>query len=186
MQKYIFIIVALFLSISPYSLFAEEGFIGENPGFDFYSKIDAGSYRVLEKTVTRRLEETPKMDEFARGCVNSELLKNVNTSTKLLEEIQNGDYTNFYASLTKNTQNRAITSDSFQSITQCITSKYQKVREEASRENNARTTISYIGLYMDGDKTNSDYDILTDIEKINTVIFSQDLKYGGTVNKSGK
>ena len=126
------------------------------------------------------------MNEFARGCVNAELLKNLNTSTKLLEEIQNGDYTDFYASLTKNTQRRTITSDSFLDITRCITGKYQKVREEANRENNARTTISYIGLYMDGDKTNSDYDILTDIEKINTVIFSQDLKYGGTVNASGK
>ena len=99
MQKYIFTIVAILISISPPAIFAEEGFLGENPGFDFYSKIDAGSYRVLEKTVTRRLEETPKMNEFARGCVNAELLKNLNTSTKLLEEIQNGDYTDFYKSL---------------------------------------------------------------------------------------
>jgi hypothetical protein len=39
---------------------------------------------------------------------------------------------------------------------------------------------------MDGDKNNSDYDIITDIEKINMVIFSQDLKYGGTSNQAGK
>ena len=37
---------------------------------------------------------------------------------------------------------------------------------------------------MDGDISNSDYDIITDITKINTLIFSQDIKYTGATNKS--
>lgn len=37
---------------------------------------------------------------------------------------------------------------------------------------------------MDGDTTNSDYDIITDIEKINMIIFSKDIKYGGERNNS--
>lgn len=53
-------------------------------------------------------------------------------------------------------------------------------------ENNARETISYLGLYMDGDKNNSEYDIVSDIEKINMILFSQDIKYKGTPNASAK
>ena len=37
---------------------------------------------------------------------------------------------------------------------------------------------------MDGDTTNSDYDIITDITKINQILFSEDLKYNGVKNQS--
>ena len=35
---------------------------------------------------------------------------------------------------------------------------------------------------MDGNTNNSDYDIMTDIEKINSLIFSETLTYNGTAN----
>lgn len=41
-----------------------------------------------------------------------------------------------------------------------------------------------MGLYMDGDTSNSDYDIISDIEKINHLIFTEELKYNGTKNTS--
>lgn len=37
---------------------------------------------------------------------------------------------------------------------------------------------------MDGDTKNSDYDIVADIQKINTIIFKEEVKYTGTQNKS--
>lgn len=37
---------------------------------------------------------------------------------------------------------------------------------------------------MDGDTTNSDYDIISDIGKINMIIFSKDIKYSGEKNNS--
>jgi hypothetical protein len=39
---------------------------------------------------------------------------------------------------------------------------------------------------MDGNKANSDYDIISDIEKINAIIFATDIKYSGTVNTAAK
>lgn len=39
---------------------------------------------------------------------------------------------------------------------------------------------------MDGDTTNSDYDIIADIEKINSIIFSKNIKYSGEKNTSAK
>ena len=35
---------------------------------------------------------------------------------------------------------------------------------------------------MDGDTGNSDYDVIADIEKINSLIFTEELKYNGTKN----
>jgi len=39
-------------------------------------------------------------------------------------------------------------------------------------------------VYMDGDTTNSDYDIISDITKINQILFSEDIKYNGVKNNS--
>jgi hypothetical protein len=40
MQKSLFTLFITLTFFLPFSLLAEEGFIGENPGFDFYSTID--------------------------------------------------------------------------------------------------------------------------------------------------
>jgi hypothetical protein len=40
MEKSLFALTLIFCMSLPFSLSAEEGFIGENPGFDFYSTID--------------------------------------------------------------------------------------------------------------------------------------------------
>ncbi len=62
--------------------------------------------------------------------------------------------------------------------------KYRELRERSKRETNARETISYLGLYMDGDTSNSDYDIISDIDKINMLIFSEKIEYKGTPNQA--
>ena len=191
MQKSLFLLTLITSFLYPLFLFAEEGFIGENPGFDFYSKIDEGNYKVLQKTVNKRLQETPTLEVFWKKCAQaSSLLKGIPATPEMLDSIQNLDYTAFYAQVLKNAANNptqsSITTDVFQDITTCLTSQYNDLKSDAQKETNARITISYIGLYMDGDKNNSEYDIITDIEKINWLIFSEDLKYEGTSNAAGK
>ena len=39
---------------------------------------------------------------------------------------------------------------------------------------------------MDGNTANSDYDIVADVEKINALIFTEELKYNGTKNMGKK
>lgn len=64
--------------------------------------------------------------------------------------------------------------------------KYRELKQRSKRETNARETISYLGLYMDGDTSNSDYDIISDIDKINMLIFSEKIEYKGTPNQAAR
>lgn len=177
--------------VFPLAIHAADGYIGENPGFDFYSKIDEWNYKILEKTVNRRLRETPTMDQFGKDCTNAEtLLQWIPTTSAMLDDVEKWDYGGFYDKLLQNTKNNpngpTLSTDTFPSMAKCITSAYKDLKDRAKWEQNARETISYIGLYMDGDKNNSEYDIVSDIEKINSILFSQEIKYTGTANQSGK
>lgn len=44
--------------------------------------------------------------------------------------------------------------------------------------------VGNMGLYMDGDSSNSDYDIIADIDKINAILFTETEKYKGVSNKT--
>jgi hypothetical protein len=46
----------------------------------------------------------------------------------------------------------------------------------------AISVVGNAGIYADGDKDNSDYDLLSDIERINTILFSNPEKYTGVKN----
>lgn len=58
--------------------------------------------------------------------------------------------------------------------------------KQKGREIDRIQKISSVGLYTDGDTTNSDYDIITDIDKIDKILFSEPLKYEGVKNTSSK
>ena len=75
-----------------------------------------------------------------------------------------------------------MTTDDFQALTACLSDQYGSLKAEIAKEQDAREKIASIGLYVDGDKSNSDYDIIYDIERINEIIFSTDIKYSGTKN----
>ncbi len=189
MSKFAFLLISFLWIIFPISLFAEEGFIWENPGFDFYSKIDEWSFKVLQKTVNKRLSENPMLNQFGKKCLGDQLLlEGIETTSTMLDNIENGNYSDFTAKLMQNLQKekKTISTDTFAEITQCITNEYKNTKKDAQKETDARVNISYLGLYMDGDKNNSEYDIIVDIQKINSLIFSEDLKYEGTPNAAGK
>ena len=102
-----------------------------------------------------------------------------------MDALQNQDYSKLSTALAKRGVS-TISTDVFQNLAQCLTNSYLELQERTKRENDARVTLSSVGLYMDGDTSNSDYDILSDIEKINGLIFSETLKYSGVINKSSK
>lgn len=66
----------------------------------------------------------------------------------------------------------------------CLNNKYTELVAQKNNEADKLQKISSIGLYTDGNKDNSDYDIVNDIDKINGLLFSEDLKYNGAVNNS--
>lgn len=47
----------------------------------------------------------------------------------------------------------------------------------ASKDEQALSSAGILGIYTDADTTNSDYDIVADIEKINAIIFAEKLDY---------
>ena len=74
MQKSLYFIIIFFGFFLSFPLFAEEDGMGEALGFDFYSKIDEGTYKVLQKTVSKKLESTPTLGKFGEECLRDELL----------------------------------------------------------------------------------------------------------------
>ncbi len=182
MQKYllsVFTIIWIFLT---HPLFATEGYFGENPGFDFYSKIDTWTYNIQKKLVSLRLQKAGNFSSFGRNCQGIKALGNTPVDEKVLKEISEQNYSRISALL----QWKSITSDDFQALVRCLWERYDKVKSEISKEQSARETVASIWLYADGDKSNSDYDIIYDIERINQLIFSTEIKYNGTKNIAKK
>lgn len=66
----------------------------------------------------------------------------------------------------------AVTTESILALGSCLTETYRGVGKRAINDDITLSIVGSVGLYMDGSRENSDYDILTDIEKINTIIFS--------------
>jgi hypothetical protein len=69
--------IALVFSLGFFPIFsyAEEGFVGENPGLNFYTTIDQGNYSIQQKTLKVRLAETPSLDQFGKNCLSANLLQ---------------------------------------------------------------------------------------------------------------
>ncbi len=62
------VLFSIFLFLFPFSIFADDGFIGENPGIDFYTTIDESSDSLHNQIVDKNLNNTPTLDAFAAGC----------------------------------------------------------------------------------------------------------------------
>ncbi len=175
------------------SLFAEEGYIGESLGIDFYTRIDEGSYSINQKIVTKKIDDQTKSKtkNIYKQCIATKLLaqskKEISvTSAKtqdILDQLDRLEYAGFIQ-LLKDHGMTQITTDQFQETTRCLSNEYAKLRSDATNEQSRMETLASLGLYMDNDTNNSEYDILADIGKINGIIFSETLKYTGVKNTS--
>lgn len=79
-----------------------------------------------------------------------------------------------------------LTTVSESSLRQCLVEKYNEIDRAAHQDQDALETVGNVGLYMDGDTANSDYDIASDISRINSIIFKQRYDYIGTKNASAQ
>ncbi len=101
---------------------------------------------------------------------------------KVLQDIENQSYGSINVLL----KGKAINSDQFHELVTCLAAEYKNLKTDVAKEQGARETVASLGLYADGDKSNSDYDIIYDIERINQIIFSTEIKYKGSKNISSK
>ncbi len=182
MKQWVLIFSFLCILVMPFSMYADEdGIIGTNPGLDFYSRIDDASDSLAQTIVNRRLNE--KWNYSSLGC-NIPWLNGQRIDQRLLDELLVGNY----SSLNKILSIKKISIDSptQSKVVQCLVEKYNDLQRSAHLDQNTLETVGNIWLYMDGDMTNSDYDIVSDITKINAIIFKEKYDYKGTKNASAR
>lgn len=166
----------------PFSVYCnEEGIIGTNLGLDFYSRIDDAWDSLAQNLVNRRLNE--KWNYSSLGC-NVPWLNGQRIDQRLLDELMLGNYTSLNKILLA--KKISIDSPTQSKVVQCLTEKYSDLQKSAHLDQNTLETVWNIWLYMDWDLINSDYDIVSDITKINAIIFKEKYDYKGTKNASAR
>jgi hypothetical protein len=162
-----------------FSYAANDGAIGSNLGLDFYSRIDDAGDSITQAIVSRRLTE--KGTYSSLGC-GAPWLASERIDRRLLDELAGGNYTLLLR--IADTKKATLTTSTLSLLAQCLVEKYKKIQKSASDDQTTLEQVWSIGLYMDGDTANSDYDILTDITRINAIIFKEKYDYTGTKNAS--
>jgi len=105
-------------------------------------------------------------------------------SEKMLQDISVGNYQSLIGIATR--KNIRLTTDELYAITSCLGETYQDVHAQSLRQQEGLETAGSISIYNDGNRENSDYDIIDDIKKIHTILFSDPPKYDGKINPTGK
>ncbi len=182
MLKMRLILGTLLLILMPFSSYAEEpGIIGSNFGLDFYSRIDDAGNALAQGIVQRRLSEKRTYGSF--GC-GASWIAGISIDQNSLEALASGNITILVQLAGIKNINLTTTSES--GLRQCLVEKYTEIQRVAYQDQDALEIVGNIGLYMDGDIINSDYDIIADIARINAIIFKEKYPYTGTKNASAK
>lgn len=164
--------------LMPFLTFAD---IGSNPGLDFYSRIDdSGDTLALRLTRTRLTE---KGTYGSLGC-GASWMASIPIDQSLLDELRVGTLSRLMQLASQKKVN--IDTNNLSQLSQCLVEKYNNLELGARQDQNTLETVGNIWLYMDGDTANSDYDIVTDISRINTIIFSEKYDYKWVTNQSAR
>ncbi len=169
------------LIVMPFSVALWADTVGSNLGLDFYSRIDDAWDALAQGILTRRLTE--KRTYGALGCgvswLSSEPIDQIT-----LEELRVGNYGRLGIVIAQKKVD--INTDQLSRLSQCLVEQYNALDQAAHEDQNTIETVGNVGLYMDGDIANSDYDILTDITRINSIIFREKYPYTGAKNATTK
>lgn len=182
MLKVRLILGTLLLILMPFSSYAEEpGIIGSNLGLDFYSRIDDAGDALAQGMVQRRLGE--KRTYGSLGC-GASWIADISIDQNSLKALASGNTAILVQLAVIKNVNLTTTSES--GLRQCLVEKYTEMQRIAYQDQDALEIVGNIGLYMDGDTINSDYDLIADITRINAIIFKEKYEYTGAKNASAK
>ncbi len=185
MFRLLICIVLCVFYVSPFSLFAGEGYIGENPGLNFYSRIDETASLVSDGILKKRLSEYSTFSNFWSYCRSpSPWFDSTRMEKRMLDEIWNGYYGTIISIAEK--KRVSLSNESMQNLVECLRDAYSEIQKWSLQQYESLSTMWSMWLYMDGNTANSDYDIVADVEKINALIFTEELKYNGTKNMGKK
>lgn len=195
MQARIFLFIFLVFSSSfAPSLFAEDGYIGEDLGNDIYKRLDEGTYKLKKQLIENRLEgSTKKINEQLGEVCSTKIIIPMKTGKKIkcfrdgldfttseLEEVGAGGLGPIYMHM--DPEGSGIDTELAVRIRGIIMEYYQKIQQSVAYDQKKLQSVGSIGLFTDGNKDNSSYDLMVDLEDIHTVIFAKDIPYNGTEN----
>lgn len=63
-----------------------------------------------------------------------------------------------------------------------IVEHYQDLQKSVAYDQERLQSVGSIGLFTDGNRDNSSYDLMVDLENIHSVIFAKEIPYNGTSN----
>lgn len=114
---------SVYASASDASDFFTSSYTDPAAVLDFYTRIDESGGKVTQKIIDKHLYATPTMDQFAKGCPDASLLKGARTTSELLTQIGQGNYTSLSQIIASNTQNFPDISR-LTALTSCLHDRY--------------------------------------------------------------
>lgn len=168
-----------FLSLILLSLVIARGevfaFVGEGAGLDLYETIDKGADAIRLGKTSRALVGSVAKINAACAAVSgiADTFKLPDFTRQELDALLLGDLRAITAHLTIS----PIETPRFEAIRQCVEDAYNQLIIDATLTEEFVQHIGSMGIYSDGSLENSDYDLMYDIELINQVIFSKEIRY---------
>lgn len=176
--------------------FGTNTLIGEGIGENMYQKISDGGYAAEKafydqtvqgsvKDLNAQVRQVPGLQARLCGSQDPEcrvFVRNLDASAldRATEDLNGA----LRRALNPVIFQQGVTGADLNQIIQIIKDYRAKKQKEIADASEKAQSLSMIGLYVDGDIDNSDYDIVADIEKINKRIFGKPPEYQGPLNRS--
>jgi hypothetical protein len=185
MNRICYTLLILGLLISPIAHAEETSTVGDRLELGFYSRIHENSDKTIDILRKKQLSSFKTFAGYGSACRNPLAWLDIEPMNEwVLRALTYGDLTPLSQFMAKNKSLGVSDSVTFQNAATCLTDTYRNMDELAAQSEERASKMGLIGLYTDGDTANSDYDILSDIERINSILFTQKLDYIGKKNMS--
>ncbi len=185
MKKVIFILFTFLIFIPNITFWIE--WIGESVWLDLYKTIDQGSFKLKETLFEKELNWSAK--EINDLLAFSNYWCGIFKKTKCFDE--NKDFTKseldsilnewnvwiISVHLTGGVLEEEISTDTLNNLSEVIKIWIWEKKSEIEKYSDKAQKIWTLWLYSDWSTENSDYDLMTDLEKIHKIIFTEDIPY---------
>lgn len=169
-------------SLAIFGIFCLPNFLHAQ-GIDFYSRIDDAGDSLAFQLTSRYLDDYSTFEGFGKNCRPPlPWLDNSPMDEQMLIDLSLGNFSSFQHLLQE--KNQTLSSPFFVQLTSCLRDTYQTFQKDSARQQSQLNTASLIGIFMDGDVKNSDFDLVHDISRINEIIFTQKEDYNGKKNET--
>ncbi len=188
LSRILALVICVTFSFGSLFVSAEEGYIGEDLGYDIYKRIDEGIYKVKRDMIESRLKDSALLFNGIVGMIctgkNKEKIfcfkDRIDFTASELEDIVGGGLGAIYTHM--NPESIGIDTEQAVRIRGLISEYYKTLYAAVTYEQKKLQEVGSIGLFTDGNKDNSSYDLMVDLQDIHNVIFAHDIPYNGTAN----